>query len=220
MAAANCLYPTQETTPTVPDTNPKSARAIADGKLRLELIETALTHPVARVMAHGADKYGVRNWRTQPIYLRTYIGAMRRHVDAIADGEWLDPDSGEPHAAHVAACTQVILDARAHGTLNDDTDYAEGGVPGGVAANVPGGAKPDRVDCGGGILTYDMKAAHPGAEFVNFSWDCTTNPCEVSCCTDDEPVGAGVSRPQPLCAAFGGVCRVLGGCSTPCKDPA
>jgi hypothetical protein len=121
----------------MPDTNPKAARAVADGKLRLELIETALTHPLARVMAHGADKYGVRNWRAQPIHLRTYVAAMRRHTDAIADGEWFDPDSGEPHAAHVAACAQVILDAAAFGTLIDDTGYAECGV----AANVDRGVK-------------------------------------------------------------------------------
>lgn len=170
--------------------NPKALRAIADGKLRLELIETALTHPVARVMAHGADKYGVRNWRTQPIYLRTYVAAMRRHVDAIADGQWLDPDSGEPHAAHVAACSQVILDARAHGTLNDDTAYAEGGVTGGVAANAEGGVK----------LTPEYERDQ-----------------DADCCQDGGPIGAGVSRPQPMCPADQRPCPVRGGCTTPCQ---
>lgn len=126
--------------PVMPESNPKAAAAAAAGKLRLELIESAMTHPVARVMAHGADKYGVRNWRTNPIYARTYIGAMRRHIDEWEDGIDADHDSGEHPLAHVASDVQVVLDALKHGTLVDDRDFAES-KPAGDAANQQGGAK-------------------------------------------------------------------------------
>lgn len=157
-------HATQETTTPVPDSNPKATRAAADGKLRLELIETALTHPLARVMAHGADKYGVRNWRTQPVEARTYVGAMRRHLDAWADGQDADPDSGAAHLVHLAACCMVVLDAAAHGTLVDDRNVAEAKPParydtvcpiGGVCYVSGGCATPCRDD-------YDPAASDGG----------------------------------------------------------
>lgn len=227
--------PIQET-PIVPEAvNPKATRAAADDKLRLELVETALTHPLARVMAHGADKYGVRNWRTQPIEARTYVGAMRRHIDAWAEGEDTDPDSGQQHLVHLAACCMVVLDAAAHGTLTDNRDYAE--TKPGVESTHEGAFKrafaetmgtltaeynagqddlveelarhgktavdavmpvlePYRVDCGGGVLTCEMRASAPShAEFVNYSVD--------------------LSYPYRECP-LGGGCPVPGGCATPC----
>lgn len=107
------------------DLNPKAARASADGKAPLHLIDTAMTHPAARVLASGADKYGVRNWRTVPINASTYVGALRRHIDEWADGSDFDKDSGEHPLAHVAATCNVVLDAIKHGTLVDDRAFAE-----------------------------------------------------------------------------------------------
>ena len=107
------------------DTNPKAERARSDGKLRLELLDTAMLHPTAEVLAHGAEKYGVRNWRVNPIHWSTYLGALRRHTDALANGEDIDPDSGQPHLAHISATVNVLLDAAAHGTLVDDRNFAE-----------------------------------------------------------------------------------------------
>lgn len=109
----------------MPDRNPKAERARADDKLRLELIDTALMEAAAPPLAHGAEKYGVRNWRINPIYWRTYIGALRRHVNALADGEDIDPDSGFLHLGHIVANANVLLDAQKHGTLVDDRSYAE-----------------------------------------------------------------------------------------------
>lgn len=56
---------------------------------------------MGRVMAHGADKYGVDNWQKcdDP---RRYDAAAMRHLLAFLDGEELDPDSGLSHLAHCA----------------------------------------------------------------------------------------------------------------------
>ncbi len=158
------LTPTQET-PTVPeDRNPKAARAIADGKPRLDLLDTAMTHGCAEVLATGAARYGQRNWRISPINASTYVGALRRHTDEWADGADADKDSGKHPLHHVAATCNVILDAIKHGTLVDDRDFAESRV-----------------------------APEPG-----------------------EPVGAGVSKPHPICGIDGKPCPMLRGCTTPC----
>jgi hypothetical protein len=100
--------------------NPKHLSAMRDGKEPLEYVVYEMLPLDARVHKHGADKYGVRNWRKQPILASTYEGAMLRHFIAWARGEDLDPDSGMPHLAHLRACCAVVLDAQAHGTLIDD----------------------------------------------------------------------------------------------------
>lgn len=100
--------------------NPKAARAIADGKDPLDYLEPALEGPLSRVMKHGADKYGYRNYTGSAIDVRTYIGAVRRHTNALARGEDVDPDSGESHWAHIAACCAVVEGARNVGMLRDN----------------------------------------------------------------------------------------------------
>jgi len=69
---------------------------------------------------HGLKKYGRFNWRHAGINATTYIGAIRRHLDAWADGEDNDPDSGLSHIAHIIAGANIILDAQAIGMMNDD----------------------------------------------------------------------------------------------------
>ncbi len=101
--------------------NPKEQRAAADGKAPLEYLESGATDAgEARVMKHGADKYGVKNYTATSIRYKTYIGALRRHLNALADGEDADPDSGENHLFHIRACTTVLLAAQREGTLLDD----------------------------------------------------------------------------------------------------
>jgi hypothetical protein len=101
--------------------NPKHIRALKDGKAPLEfLVGGRVDDAEARVLAHGASKYGRKNWRTDPILLTTYVGAIRRHLNAWAEGEDLDPDSGEHHLAHIRACCAVALDAVNVRTAIDD----------------------------------------------------------------------------------------------------
>lgn len=62
-----------------------------------------------RVLAHGAEKYSRDNWkRFTPSDLPRFCAAIMRHTAAILRGELLDPDSGLPHACHIAAEAQFI----------------------------------------------------------------------------------------------------------------
>ena len=102
--------------------NPKHIQAQKDGKVPMEYLVTSVLADDARCHKHGADKYGVRNWREDPILASTYEGAMLRHFTAWCAGEDLDPDTGLSHLTHLRACCAVVLDAVLCGTLIDDRD--------------------------------------------------------------------------------------------------
>lgn len=105
--------------------NPKYVRAQKDCKTPMECLITSVLASEARVLAHGADKYGVRNWRLDEILASTYEGAMMRHLIAWMQGEDTDPDSGEPHLSHLRACAGVVMDADMHGKMVDDRGRME-----------------------------------------------------------------------------------------------
>ena len=50
---------------------------------------------------------------------------MLRHLRAWAEGEDIDPASGENHLYHLRACCAVILDSEIHDTLIDDRELVE-----------------------------------------------------------------------------------------------
>lgn len=102
----------------VDPTNPKDLLGLKKAPLRL--VPPALTIATAPVMALGAKKYGPYNWREKPVRFTVYLEAMLRHIYAILDGQTLDPESGRPHVAHVAACAGILLDADPLGQLVDD----------------------------------------------------------------------------------------------------
>lgn len=105
--------------------NPKHIRAQKDGKIPYEYLITSVLESEARVLKHGGDKYGVRNWQLDDILASTYEGAMMRHLFAWIAGEDIDPDSGEPHLSHLRACCAVVLDGQSHGKLIDDRGRKE-----------------------------------------------------------------------------------------------
>lgn len=105
--------------------NPKHIQAMKDGKAPLEYLVSTMDELDAAVHKHGADKYGVFNWRIDKITAKTYVGAMRRHLNAWAQGQDLDPESGKPHLTHLRACCAVVLDAVMHDTLIDNRLEAE-----------------------------------------------------------------------------------------------
>ncbi len=109
------------------EANPKDLLGIK--KSRLDLVPPALAILAAPAMALGGKKYGPYNWRTKPVKLTVYLGAIRRHESAFFDGQDLDPESGYSHLSHMAACLAIIADAAAIGNLIDDRP-----APGGAAA--------------------------------------------------------------------------------------
>jgi hypothetical protein len=78
------------------------------------LEQTAWVHKL------GNEKYGPFNWRKTGVCATTYISAILRHLNAWRDGEDLDPESGISHIAHVATSCNILMDAAACGTLQDD----------------------------------------------------------------------------------------------------
>lgn len=100
--------------------NPKNVQQLKEGKTPYECVPLSTLEGLARVMAHGAAKYGKYNWREQKILASTYKAAIMRHLVAWSEGQHLDPDSGDSHLHHIMACCVVALDAIAHGTFKDD----------------------------------------------------------------------------------------------------
>lgn len=89
-------------------------------KVPLALVPPAVLIYAALAFSEGARKYGAYNWRTKRVRKTVYIEAAMRHLQALLDGEDLDPDSRYPHEAKVIACMGILLDAKANGTEIDD----------------------------------------------------------------------------------------------------
>ena len=101
------------------NTDPKKDLGLQ--KTPLQLLPPEAMRASAVVLGLGAKKYGEWNWRqTQGVETMTYVGAIRRHLDAVVDGEDLDPESGESHIAHIVASGMILLDAKFHNKLIDN----------------------------------------------------------------------------------------------------
>lgn len=98
--------------------DPKGAEG--EKKTPLHLLPPVFMAATAWVLKLGSVKYGPWNWRKTWVESQTYVGAIRRHLDAWQDGEDTDPESGQSHLAHVAASAAILLDADANGTLVDN----------------------------------------------------------------------------------------------------
>ena len=78
-------------------------------KPRLELLAPYYELGMARVMAKAIDsgKYREEDWRKGRPW-REYLGAAKRHLNAMARGEDIDPHSGELHAYHLGCCAMIL----------------------------------------------------------------------------------------------------------------
>lgn len=105
-------------------TNPKDI--VGSDKLPLHLWPETATVFGCLGMMDGALKYGRSNFRATGVRLSIYVDAVKRHVNALFEGEWLDPDSGMPHLSHALACLAIVADAYAAGKLVNDSQYPGG----------------------------------------------------------------------------------------------
>lgn len=89
------------------------------GKVRAALIvqdfPRALT-AVAWVATFGANKYAAHSWQAVPDAPTRYADALHRHILAQAGGEINDPESGLPHAAHIAWNSLALLELQLRAT--------------------------------------------------------------------------------------------------------
>ena len=106
------------------------------GKPKMSLIDPIFMFALARVLQGGEDKYGdpsdPKHWTHGMPYSKV-IDALKRHTSAIEIGEDIDPESGEPHAAHITACAMILDHYRRHDRSNLD-DRRFKGVCGTVQA--------------------------------------------------------------------------------------
>lgn len=99
--------------------DPRNPKDIA-GQSKPQYHAVPVTEGVARVMMLGVRKYGLMNWREKKIAYTAYISACMRHLKAFNDGETYDPESGELHTDHAAACMLILSDAIHNDTAIDD----------------------------------------------------------------------------------------------------
>jgi hypothetical protein len=113
-------------TGTIPP-NPK--QLYGDKKLPFHLIPPAASAYIALGLRDGSNKYEPWNWRSDPVETMTYIGALKRHIDAWVDGEECASDSGLPHLAHAIAGLAILIDAVSGGFVSTDNRPPKGAVP-------------------------------------------------------------------------------------------
>jgi hypothetical protein len=97
--------------------NPKDR--IGALKVDFTLIPPPALLQLALAQMDGAEKYGEYNWRVEPVQIRTYLGAMMRHILSYQEGEMYDA-SGVHHLGHVMACCAIIIDGESHGSTTDN----------------------------------------------------------------------------------------------------
>lgn len=89
------------------DSKPKHFDA---GKLRFDIMPPEGEAVIAGAFSYGAKKYGDRNWEKAPgLRSLQFFGSMRRHLNKWRAGEDIDPESGEPHLAHVGANCMMLI---------------------------------------------------------------------------------------------------------------
>lgn len=90
-------------------------------KCPMHLLPPEFLEQTAWVLGEGVDEYGDWNWRwSDGIRYSTYIGAILRHFTAIMAGEDIDPKSGLPHIAKIAANCSIVIDAIKVDKMIDD----------------------------------------------------------------------------------------------------
>lgn len=72
-----------------------------EGKAPMNLVDPYFEEDLARILGHGAGKYGKESWKL--VDPDEYIAALQRHVLELKKGKTLDEDSGMPHAICIAA---------------------------------------------------------------------------------------------------------------------
>ncbi len=111
------------------------------GRMRPSLVLLSMSRAlqsVSEVATFGANKYTDDGWREVPDGVRRYTDAMLRHLLAEASGEVNDPESGLPHAAHIAwnALARLDLDLRVQMALAAANAEPSTGIPDGIYDNL------------------------------------------------------------------------------------
>lgn len=107
----------------LPETERNPKDIVGDSKVALWTVPPTAVIYMALAMQEGARKYGAYNWREKKIEAAQYLAAAMRHLLAILDGEWLDPESKDgqvPHLSEAMAGLGIYADAYETGNLIDN----------------------------------------------------------------------------------------------------
>ena len=80
------------------------------GKQTYHLLPKSVYRAANRVMEMGAKKYAPRNWQNggDMFTYSQLLNCIYRHLERMENGEDIDPESGQPHAAHVLCNLEFI----------------------------------------------------------------------------------------------------------------
>ncbi len=96
------------------------ARKNDAGKPPLSMIPREALEEMAKAFAYGAAKYSRGNFRQSGMKWSRLTDAALRHITAFANGEWLDPESGNSHLSHaLASLAMLAFQAKHHPEEND-----------------------------------------------------------------------------------------------------
>jgi hypothetical protein len=77
-------------------------------KERWDLLPVELLEVTAKVLTHGARKYGANNWKQVENLKERYYSALLRHLVAWRKGEHCDQETGLHHFGHIMCCLLFI----------------------------------------------------------------------------------------------------------------
>jgi hypothetical protein len=78
------------------------------GKADLSLIPLCTLEEEAHVWAYGKQKYAAWNW-AKGMDWSVPLGCALRHLSSWQKGEDIDPESGQPHLAHVMCNIRMLM---------------------------------------------------------------------------------------------------------------
>lgn len=78
------------------------------GKVPVDLVPPVFIEEIAKVLGHGARKYGEWNWLGGLPWTRIYASTLR-HLFAWFRGEDYDKESGMSHLAHAATNVMFLI---------------------------------------------------------------------------------------------------------------
>ncbi len=85
------------------------------GKPPLHLVPYDAVVMVSWVLAFGAEKYKARGWEEGGLSWTDCARAIASHLAKLLCGQWLDDESGCPHAAHIAGNAMFLCAMSARG---------------------------------------------------------------------------------------------------------
>lgn len=100
-----------------------SGKRFNEGKPEIALIPAEAELAEARVWSHGKVKYKENfNWHKggPALSFLEILNSMGRHMNLLKQGQDIDPESGEHHAAHIRCNAAMLIQFYVEGRVEQD----------------------------------------------------------------------------------------------------